>query len=229
MKRTILLACAALMTLTCVSARADITTYTNQTDWLAALTTPVNTITWDDVTVPESSYTTISADHYASMPGSPLLSIPDGTPQLSGLNVINPGPDGPAALGSHFIPVSGDNVFGDTPPSPEGTLTISFGTPVYALGAWFLDVEDDHAGTGIEIDGTLYAFSSSQGNQSQSFLGILSTTPFTSANICMAVGPDRINGVGIDDTMYAVVPVPGAALLGVLGLGAAAARLRRRR
>lgn len=219
--------CATLFVLA-GSVRADVTTYTSQADWAAALTTPVSTINWDDVTVPDSTYTTISGDHYAGMPGSPVLSIPAGTPQLSGLNVINPGPDGPAALGSHFFPVSGENVFADTPPSPEGTLTISFGTPVYALGAWFLDVESDHAGTGIEVDGTLYAFSTSQGDKSQSFLGIVSTTPFTTANICMAVGPTRINGVGIDDTMYAVVPIPGAALLSLLGLSAAGLRLRKR-
>lgn len=34
------------------------------------------------------------------------------------------------------------------------------------------------------------------------------------------------NGVGIDDTMYAV-PVPGAMLLGFLGLGAAGLKLRK--
>lgn len=223
-----LLTISAILFVLVGRAHADIAVYTNQTDWATALTTPINTINWDDVVVAEGAYTVISGDHYAALPGNPTLSIPGGSPQLSGLNIINPGPLGPASLGDHFFPVSGNNVFADTPPSPEGTLTISFGTPVYALGAWFLDVEGDHAGTGIEIDETLYAFSSNQGDQSQSFLGIVSTTPFTAANICMATGLDRVNGVGIDDTMFAVVPVPSAVLLGLLGLSVAGVKLRKR-
>ena len=96
---------------------------------------------------------------------------------------------------------------------------------MYALGAWFLDVEFDYDSTGIEVGGTLYAFSSTQGDNSQSFLGIVSTSPFTSANIHMSSDPGG-NGVGIDDVMYAV-PVPGAVLLGMLGLSVAGVKLRK--
>jgi hypothetical protein len=224
MKRTILalLGCALLA----APSTADVTVYTDQASWAAALGNPINTINWDDVVVPDSSSTTIAGNHYSALFGSPTLSIPPGSPQLSGLNVINPGPAGPAALGSHFFPVSGDNVFSDMPPSPEGVLTISFGTPMAALGAWFLDVESDHASSGIEVGGTLYAFASSQGDKSQSFLGIISTTPFTAGNIHMSSAPGG-NGVGIDDVMYSV-PVPGAILLGMLGLCSAAVKLTRR-
>lgn len=207
------------------SASAGLMVYTNQASWASALSAPINTINWDDVVVPDSSYTTITGDHYSGMFGSPTLSIPAGSPQLSGLNIINPGPDGPASLGDHFFPVSGDNVFGDTPPSPEGILMISFSTPISALGVWFLDVEGDYDATGIEIGGTLYAFDSDQGNQSQSFLGIISTAPFTTANIHMSSDLGG-NGVGIDDVMYAV-PVPGAVVLGMLGLGAVGIKLRK--
>jgi hypothetical protein len=223
MKRLITL--CAIFFVVAGSAKAGLTVYTDQANWAAALSAPINTINWDDVAVPDSTYTTIAGNHYSGLPGSPTLSIPSGSPQLSGLNVINPGPGGPAALGDHFFPVSGDNVFADTPPSPEGILTISFGTPMYALGVWFLDVEQDYDSTGIEIAGTLSAFGSSQGDKSQSFLGIVSTTPFTTANIHMSSDAGG-NGVGIDDVMYAV-PVPGAVLLGILGLGAAGIKLRK--
>lgn len=175
MRRLILI--GAILAVVGGSASADITVYTDQANWTAAVSGPITTIDWDDVTVPDSTYTTIAPNHYVGLPGSPTLSIPGGGgPQLSGLNVINPGSGGPASLGDHFFPVSGDNVFADTPPSPEGVLTISFGTPMYAIGAWFLDVESDHGSSGIEIDGTLHAFATSQGDQSQSFLGVVSTS-----------------------------------------------------
>ena len=223
MRRLIFIIAVCVLVFAIGSANAAI--YTDQASWEAAISAPINTINWDDVVVPDSTYTTIVGNHYSGMVGSPMLSIPAGSPQLTGLNVINPGPGGPAALGDHFFPVSGENVFADTPPSPEGVLTISFDTPMYALGAWFLDVEQDYASSGIEVGGTLYAFGSDQGDKSQSFLGLVSANPFTTVNIHMSSAPGG-NGVGIDDVMYAV-PVPGAVLLGILGLSAAGIKLRK--
>ncbi len=222
----------AVLVVAAGSASADLTVYTNQASWEAALSTPVNTINWDDVTVPPDSFpggnpaadspsVVISANRYSGMPGNPTLSI-DAS---SGLYVMDPS-TGEFAV--DYFPVSYDNVFSPDPAgSPEGVLTISFGEPVYALGAWFLDVEYDYDSTGIEVDGTLSAFGSDQGDDSASFLGIVSTIPFTSANIHMSSDPGG-NGVGIDDTMYAVVPVPGAVLLGMLGLSVAGVKLRKR-
>lgn len=209
-------------------ARADlVTVYTDEASWQAALTTPVNTIDWDDVALADGNQTTISGNRYSGMPGSPALSVDAG----SGLYVIDPDSDSTGYFGSDFFPVSQDNVFapdGWPNPSvgPEGILTISFTTPAYALGAWFLDVEYDYDATGIEVGGTLYAFGSDQGDNTQSFLGITSTTPFTTAMIHMSSDSGG-NGVGIDDVKYALVPVPAAVLLGVLGLGAAGLKLRK--
>jgi len=200
-----------------VAGSANAAMYTDQANWAAALSAPINTINWDDVVVP-TYYTTISGNRYSGMFGSPMLSVDAG----SSLYVVKPAA---GALATDFFPVSGENVFSPDLYTPQGILTISFGTPMYALGAWFLDVESDYAGTGIEVGGTLYAFSSNQGDNSKSFLGIVSSTSFTTANIHMATGPAS-NGVGIDDVMYAV-PVPGAVLLGILGLGVAGWKLRK--
>jgi hypothetical protein len=202
------------------SANADLTVYTNQANWAAALSAPINTINWDDVALANGTSTTILGNRYSGLPGSPTLSV-DAS---SGLYVIDPGP---VFFQEDFIPVSGENVFApdNYPVSPQGTLTISFGTPMYALGVWFLDVETDYAGTGIEVGGTLYSFTTNQGDNSQSFLGIVSSGSFTAAKIRMATGP-ATNGVGIDDVMYAV-PVPGAILLGMLGLSVAGLKLRK--
>lgn len=211
MKR--LIAICAVCFVVAGSTNANVTLYTNQTSWDAALgTTPIVTINWDDVALANGTSTTILGNRYSGLAGSPVLSV-DAS---SGLYVIDPGPN---FFDADFIPVSGENVFApdNYPTSPQGTLTISFGTPVFALGAWFLDVEADYAGTGIEVGGTLYAFSANQGDDSQSFLGIISTSPFTTAKIQMATGP-ATNGVGIDDVKYAVVPAPGAILLGGIGI-----------
>lgn len=192
---------------------------------------PINTITWDEENIvdtagralsslDDSGYTSIAGDAYAGMPGSPMLSSsPD-------MYVINPGPDGPGSLEDHFIPWSGANVFSDYVPSPEGILTMTFSTRVYGIGAWFLDVEEDYDSSGIEVDGVLYSFGQSQGDQSQSFLGITSLTGFTSVKIHMSSDPGG-NGVGIDDLNYALVPVPAAVVIGMLGLGVAGLKLRK--
>lgn len=203
-------------------AGADITVYTDQASWQAALTTPVNTIDWDDAALDNGTSTVISGSRYSGMAGGPVLSVDGG----SQLYVIDPGLH---FYQEDFVPVSGENVFSpdDYPASPEGILTISFGTPAYALGVWFLDVEYDYGSTGIEVGGERYMFDYDPGDDSQSFLGIVSTTPFTTANIHMSSASGG-NGVGIDDTMYAVVPVPGAVLLGLLGLSVAGVKLRKR-
>ena len=226
-----------LMVLVAGSAGADIITvyrgtnsYTSSVDaannWTTALSTPIATINWDDVPLADGSQTTIAGDRYSSMPGSPTLSVDAG-----GLYVINPAPSGTGYFATDFFPVSGANVFapdGWPEPSvgPEGILTITFSSPVYALGAWFLDVEDDYRSTGIEVGETLYAFEQNQGDNSQSFLGIISSTPFTTAMIHMSSAPGG-DGVGIDNMMYALVPTPVAVVLGMLGLATAGLKLRK--
>jgi len=218
--RTVLTGIAVIALAVAGNASADVTVYTNQATWAGTLSAPINTINWDDVVLANGSSSLIAGDRYAGMPGSPMLSV-DAS---SGLYVIDPGP---SWYEEDFIPRSGENVFApdNYPASPQGVLTISFGKPMSALGAWFLDVEQDFDSTGIALDGTLYAFGSNQGDNSQSFLGIVSSTPFMTASLYMSNDPGG-NGVGIDDVMYAV-PVPGAVLLGVLGLGVAGLKLRK--
>ena len=209
MKKLITICAVVAMIFVASPARA-VTKYENdKAGWDSMVTTLVTTINWDDLALANGTSQTILGNRYSGLTGSPTLSV-DAS---SGLYVIDPGP---SFFQEDFIPVSGENVFApdNYPASPQGILTVSFGTQVYALGAWFLDVEGDYAGTGIKVGGILYSFSANQGDNSQSFLGIVSTTPFTTAEIHMANGPVS-DGVGIDDVYY--VPEPGTLLL--LGLG----------
>ncbi len=204
------------------SATAAVTEFeNNQAGWNAAVTTTTNTINWDDVALAPGASQVIAGNRYAGLPGNPTLAIDPG----SQLNVLNPNA-GPYAV--DFFPVSQTNVFTpDIVGSPQGILTITWTQPVYALAAWFLDVEEDFAATGIQVGGTLYAFTANQGDNSQSFLGIVSTIPFNTAQIYMSANFGNGNGIGIDDTTFALVPIPGAVLIGMLGLGVAGLKLRK--
>jgi hypothetical protein len=206
------------------SAQADLTVYTDPGDWIVALTTPFSVIDWDDLWVTNASATAISGSRYSGMDGSPTLSADAD----SGLYIMNPGQN---YYGEDFVAASDDNLFAlDNADPVVGTLTISFGTPAYALGVCFIDVEEGYADTGIEVGGTFAAFDSNQGDRSESFLGIISSTPFTAADIHMAPGWTT-DDMAIDDMGYAlspyVVPVPAAVLLATLGLGAAGLKLRK--
>lgn len=205
--------CLLVGLLVSMSVQANVTVFENDAAGWNAATVVKGTINWDDVAVADSGYQVISGSHYSSLAGSPQLSIDSS----SGLYIVNPGS---GLLGGDFIPVSGENVFSpdaDPPASPEGNLTITFNQTMNSIGVWFLDVEEDYANTGIKIGDTLYSFSGSQGDDSQSFLGIVSSTGFTTAEIYISY-PDHINGVGIDDLSYGVVPAPGAVLLASMGV-----------
>lgn len=194
------------------------------------------TITWDTFTVPDGQSTTISPTAYAGLPGSPTLSDPDGA-----LIVGDPDNDDSEVAdfyGVDFVAASGENVYApedDDPPGPgrqsaEGVLDITFATPQRAIGAVFLDVQDDNEITGISIGDNFYNFNYTPGNRSRAFLGVIADDPFLTATIHMSQfnGTGGVNGVGIDDVVYAT-PLPGAASMGLVLLGGLGVLRKRRR
>ena len=209
-------------------AAADVTVFENdKAGWdLAVGANPVTTIRFDDITVPEGTYTAIASDRYVGLPQGPTLTA--GGESNAGLFIDN------GTVLPDFTPVSGDNVFMPRPwPNVWGYLTVDFATPVRAVGAYFIDVEAGYGTTGIDIGGDATfeaAFSGNQGHASKKFLGIVSDTPFSSVMIRMnwPNSPPPANGIAIDDLQYSPVPVPGAVLLGAMGLGMVAWMKRRK-
>jgi len=119
---------------------------------------------------------------------------------------------------------SGTNVFGPTNGSTsiQGIVRIEFDSPINSIGAYFFDVEADFALTGFSTvlgaapDVTFSAF---QGQSSQTFLGLVSSTPLTGVDIHFATGPS-IDGTVIDDLRFGASSVPEPSSLFVL-IGAA--------
>jgi hypothetical protein len=100
--------------------------------------------------------------------------------------------------------------------SIEGILKITFSEPVNAIGATFVDAEADFATTGFSLTiGAAVpdvAFSSDQGNASFSFLGLISSTPFTNVEIHFA-SRTGFDGALLDDLVYSLASgTPGSTI-----------------
>ena len=191
-------------------AGASPTLYFDKTSWNSALSKSFGTIDWEGYTVDDGDFLDIG-------PTEEINGVTLTSPQ-GGMYVINPSGD---YFGTDFFPVSGENVFApNNEGSPEGILKLEFDQEISAVGVYFLDVEEDFSNTGFSFseDGMIYSFTEDQGDNSQSFLGITDSESFSEIYIHMS-SQSGLNGVGIDDVEYGVVPVPGAFLLGGIGAG----------
>ncbi|MCA9065498.1 MAG: hypothetical protein KDA96_20665 [Planctomycetaceae bacterium] len=217
MNPKVLLLLFAALSLHVTTCTGGIIAYRNATDWQNNARGSVTTINWDDVAgLADGDFTTISPNRYAGLPGSPLLSV-DGTSFLYVGNPDFPSSNDEPFYGRSANPVSESNVFslnvpGNAVAGPQGILTISFDAPAYSIGAWFLDVEDDFANTGVKVHGQLFAFESTFPEASQEFIGVVSDVPFTEAELYFSANFANGDGVLLDDLLYAVaVPEPPSA------------------
>jgi hypothetical protein len=182
--------------------------------WQAAVgLASVTTITFD--TIPGSTTTPIVGNEFSSFSGSPFFSSIVG----NGVYVGNP------AFNQIPVPPSGLNMLSPSSCSRacEGVIRVTFASPMRAIGAIFVDVENEFALTGYSL--TLgaatpqIAFTSAPGDLSFKFLGFVSDTPFTAVEIHFTTGPS-IDGALLDNLVYAPVPEPTSYAL--FGLGALA-------
>ncbi len=192
--------------------------------WAAAAGSLRTLITFDDFSLASGASAAISPDHYAgltltgvpSTPGSglPFALNPNATDRTNGV-----------------APVSESNVLQLTSTTiRNGILEVTFASPVIAFGGYFIDVETAGAArsTGIwsNADDKLYAYTSSFTNGGKVFIGIVSSTPFSKAQIRLASTVDpSVDGVAFDNMEYAV-PAPGVTL--VMGVGGCLIGRRRR-
>jgi len=122
---------------------------------------------------------------------------------------------------------------------PHGEITFQFSTPVAGFGAWLFDNNQGSSESFdmivTEVGGSTFtssALESGNGNSHfvEGWLGATSAVGITEVSYRVLVtggGPAAGKFFEIDHLQVSPVPVPGAVLLGLLGLSAAGWRLRR--
>jgi hypothetical protein len=113
--------------------------------------------------------------------------------------------------------------------SPHTTTTWQFATPQLAYGGNWNTAGPGGPGAGIavEINGSWTSVGEISRNSAGAFWGFVSTDPFTAVLLQSGSGSGWCETYEMDNMVYSVVPVPGAVLLGILGLGAVGVRLRK--
>jgi hypothetical protein len=110
------------------------------------------------------------------------------------------------------------------------TVAMSFVGPVTAVG--FDTYRNNEGPVIIQVENSdgWTATSVTHDPTTVGFFGVTSSSPITAIRWTSPVTPGGYQQVntGIDNVQIGVVPVPGAVLLGLLGLGAAGAKLRKR-
>jgi hypothetical protein len=198
---------------------AVITVFTDLASWQTAVGAS-NTIDF------ESTSGVITGSEFSASPGSPVFSNQTGRAMVVGTG------------NSQLLPTSGTNLFlpvaspgdptGALDGDPIGEIRVTFDTPVFAMGAFFLDLALASALPSVGFDLTDdgipdVTFASAPGTGSQAFLGFITDTPLSFVDMHIgASDPDR-DGAGIDDLSYVLaeavaVMEPGSLALFGLGL-----------
>lgn len=178
------------------SANSEVVVFENdQAGWSAMTGSSINVIDFESVASPSPQE--LAGDEFSALPLSPTFKLVDG----GGMFVGNPG------TGQTLTPTSGVNMlFPECNPACEGVIRVSFDQEIKSFGAFFIDVETDFATSGFALvansDVPEFSFSSFQGQNAQSFLGIVADVGFSSVDIHFTTG-SGFDGALIDDLSYA--------------------------
>ncbi len=201
---------------------AAFTPYTDQASFLAAAGGAAQTLDFESLT----SGTLIPSGGSA---GGITFSYIIGSPPLSMM------------VASDFLTTSGSNYLGLNDPGNYNqfiagdTFTMSFATPVTAVGMYFITGDhllsgDIHLVTsaGTALNASTINLTLADGGLAY-YLGLISPDGFTSAAIQFDPGAVGTFLYNVDDITTAPVPLPGSAWLLLSGLTAGLAALRKRR
>ena len=124
----------------------------------------------------------------------------------------------PVPAGASVLTATGNEDF---------TVAMTFASPVTAVG--FDTYLNDYGPVTVQVlnDDGWTSTSLDHDPQMVGFFGVTSSSPIATVR-WTAVGGQTVN-TGIDNVQIGVVPAPAAALLGLLGLGTAGLKLRRRK
>lgn len=192
-------------------AQAQLTSYTSQAAWLAALTTAPTMIGFDDLADGTAVTGAYAGQNFAAFNG--------GSPSAAAYNFSQAGPN-VLALSVPVLTAGG------------GGVEVTFGMPLQGVGFWFVDSE--FAGNSVTLYGAANAalgtFELAFPHPAQwQFVG------FTSAGndiTRMTVSIDPSDMVALDSLQVATaaaVPEPGSVAMLLAGLGWLGCVVRRRR
>ena len=170
--------------------------------------------TIDIVTFTDAIFAQVDAPRYAfgSADGDDFP-LPSGTTEFGSMFITD-------LVGDHPSNPSLDSVY------PTYPITFSFSNPVFDVSFQLLDIEGE-AFSAITDTGETHTTGTGGGD------GLATLLEFTStgiSSITVDVWPITSNGLtgwALDNLEYTVVPVPGAVLLGILGLSAVGVKLRK--
>jgi hypothetical protein len=205
------------------TASADVLTFEGSSNsWLESVgAAQVTTITFDSI--PGSTSHPITGTEFVSFAGGPIFTsvVGDGVyvGKLASDQIPNP-PSAPNMLSPSSCS-----------PSCEGVIRLSFDIPMRAVGATFVDVENEFSLTGYSLvpdaPAPTIVFTSAPGDLSFSFLGFVADKPFTSVDIHFTTG-SSIDGALLDNLMYAPVPEPETYAMLMTGIGLISIIVRRK-
>lgn len=132
----------------------------------------------------------------------------------TGTAVINPGNASYQVDGSRYLDVN----------LAAATLTFTFANAVNSFGANFFSLNNNQARTFVTVGGQTF----NPLPLSPSFLGFVSTTPFTSVTFSTPTSGGSNDQFGVDNvTIGGAVPEPATWALMILGMGAVGFAMRR--
>ena len=172
--------------------------------------------TIDIVTFSDAIFAEVDDPRYAfGSAGGDDFPLPPGTTEFGSVFITD-------LVGVHPSNPSYDSVY-DT-----GPITMAFSKPVFDVSFQLLDIEGVYEAFSASADTGETQTTGTGGGD-----GLATLVEFTSigiTSITIDVWPitsSELTGWALDNLEYTVVPVPGAVLLGMLGLSVAGLKLRR--